>query len=121
MHPSQRTRLPAFLTCCRHRAGMFASDVAPSKGRVSLPNRRLSPLVAGIALTFILVLLAPAAVASSTGGPSPPAILSSQGGPAPTPPALPSGFRDATVISGLPDPTAVRRPPDGRARAAAKS
>src|SRR2546427_178550 len=121
MHPSQRTRLPAFLTCRRHRPGMFASDVAPWKGRVSLRNRRLSPLAAGIALTFILALLAPAAVASSNAGPSPPAILSSQGGSAPAPTVLPSGFRDSIVLSGLTEPTAVRFSPDGRVFVAEKS
>src|SRR2546426_8268450 len=99
MHPSQRTRLPAFLTCRRHRPGMFASDVAPSKGRVSLPKRRLSPPAAGIALTFLPVLLAPAAVASSNAGPSPPALLSSQGGSPPAPTRLPSGLRDSHLLN----------------------
>jgi len=94
----------------------------PTKRQSPHHSRRLFPIVGGIALTFLLVFLAPVSVASSTAPQGLPVLNTSQTGPAPTPTAtLPSGFRDSIAVRGLTEPTAVRFASDGRVFVAEKS
>src|SRR5256886_711136 len=101
---------------------IMPGTLKPTRRQSPHHSRRLFPIVGGIALTFLLVFLAPVSVASSTAPQGLPVLNTSQTGPAPTPTAtLPSGFRDSIALRGLTEPTAVRFASDGRVFVAEKS
>jgi len=74
-----------------------------------------------LALSLLLVTLAPTSTAHASSPPALPVLDSSHTAPSPAAATLPSGFHESVALIGLTEPTAVRFASDGRVFVAEKS